>query len=108
VFSNRPLDYTLGHAVWFITSAGGKGSHYRLESAFVVSQAGPCSTPGFLYQATGQGICFPVPVPLNDLHWFPELLQSMGNFGLGVRQTTQQSAIDGLVDIARRNGWHPA
>jgi hypothetical protein len=94
-----------GNTVWFITGSGAGQRQYALGSVFRVAEVGPVNEEGFKHFASGPGHVFEPPVPLNDAEWFPEFKKVMGNFGLGVQETTDPRVIEALRCLAANAGF---
>lgn len=104
LLTSKSVDRLLGNTVWFVTGAGSGEREYALGSVFRVSEVGDAADQGFKHFASGSGHVFRPPVPLNDEKWFPDLLRSMGNFGLGVQETTDERVVSSLTRIATGAG----
>src|ERR1700721_4225907 len=90
LLTSKPVDRLVGNAVWCITGQGIDERRYALRSMFNVNEVGDTADSGFKHFAAGSGHVFRPPVPLNDEIWFPELLRSMGNFGLEVLEVADE------------------
>jgi hypothetical protein len=104
LLTGKSVDRLIGHTVWFITGESSGERQYALGSVFRVNEVGDAAEEGFKHFATGPGHVFRPPIPLNDEQWFPDLLRSMGNFGLGLQEVKEQRVIDALKQFATAAG----
>lgn len=105
VYTNKPVGDLRGNTIWVIAGQGSPKKQYALTSIFTVTDVGEAEHPDFKNYASGDGHQFDPPAELNELDWFTELLKKMANFSLGLQQITEQNHIDGLLEIARRDGF---
>ena len=98
------LRKAVGNTVWIIQgSPDGKRTTYSLHGAYVAdSLQGVAEDPG-LYRIRGaSGIDFNPPIPLNDLEWFPVLLQTQSNFSLGFNRVSDGRVEEELLALRGR------
>jgi hypothetical protein len=106
--TNKAVNHLLHNTVWFITGEGARPRQYALGSVFRVTEVGEATADGFKRFARGPGHVFQPPVPVTDMEWFPEVLRTTGNFGLGVQEVKAEEVIAGLLGLAAHAGCQVA
>jgi hypothetical protein len=102
--TNKPVEQLLHNTVWFITGESSSPRQYCLGSVFRVAEVGDTGEDEFAHYASGPGHAFELPIPVNDLEWFPEVFRSTGHFGLGVQEVKDEAVIAALIQLAADAG----
>jgi hypothetical protein len=88
----------LGGTVWLVTGKG-RPRHYFLCSSFVVDKVDRGNAGRFRNSATGS-MGQDCDIEIGNQPWFPELLKTTGNFGLGLLPISSKAIIQGLQGIS--------
>ena len=98
IVSDKFFESLVGGTVWLVTGKG-RPRRYFLCSSFVVDKVERNNAGRFRNRATGStGRDFDVEI--GELSWFPELLKTTGNFGLGLLPISSKAIIRGLQKAA--------
>lgn len=99
--SNKPVGHLLGNYVWVVTF---KADHdYSLASVFQVTDTGDAQAEGFKHYVSGTGHLFRPWHRIKGEDWFPKLLKTTGNFGLGLQEVSDPFVVAGLLRIAQQD-----
>lgn len=82
VTAKRQARNCKGETVWIIQGHG-KPRTYTLECRFVVDDVEDISDERFTVHATGEGIPFNPPIPLDGFKWFQRFKEKQNNFSFG-------------------------
>jgi hypothetical protein len=99
IVTNKFFTSLVGGTVWLVTSKGRRPRRYFLCSSFVVDEVERDNAGQFPNRAigsTGQDC----DVEIGNQPWFPELLKTTGNFGLGLLPISSKAIIQGLQEVS--------
>ncbi len=98
IVTNKFFASLVGGTVWLVTSKGQRPRRYFLCSSFVVDEVERDNAGRFRNRAIGSKgrDC---EIEIGNQQWFPELLKTTGNFGLGLLPISSEAIIRGLRRI---------
>jgi hypothetical protein len=99
IVTNKFFTSLVGGTVWLVTSKGRQPRRYFLCSSFVVDKVERDNAGRFRNRAIGSRgqDC---DVEIGNQSWFPELLKTTGNFGLGLLPISSKAIIQGLQRVS--------
>jgi len=95
ILTNKDFDSLVGSTVWLVTSKGQRPRRYFLCSSFVIDEVERDKAGRFRNRAVGS-TGRDCDVEIGNQAWFPELLKTTGNFGLGLLPISSKVIIRGL------------
>jgi hypothetical protein len=99
IVTNKFFTELVGGTVWLVTSKGQRPRRYYLCSSFVVDKVERDNAGRFRNRAVGsRGRDFDIEIG-NEV-WFPELLKTTGNFGLGLLPISSRAIVEGFRKVA--------
>lgn len=103
------LKKAIGNTVWVVQGIPDeKKTVFSLCGAYVPDRIDVEDPSSNLYVISGQRVKeFVPPVPLNDLDWFPLLLESQSNFSLGFNRLNNLAVVQALTALQAK-GHQPS
>ena len=105
ILTNKDFDSLVGSTVWLVTSRG-RPRRYFLCASFIVDKVERGNRGRFRNRAVGCNgrDC---DIEIGNEPWFPELLKTTGNFGLGLLPLSNKAVIEELKRVGGREA-HPS
>jgi hypothetical protein len=99
ILTNKDFDSLVGSTVWLVTTKGQRPRRYFLCSSFLVDKVERGNSGRFKNRAVGSKgqDC---DIEIGNEPWFPELMRTTGNFGLGLLPLSSARIIEGFTRVA--------
>lgn len=99
VLANKRVRDLAGDFVWMVGREA-DATDYFLFGRFRIDADGPGDHAEYKYRISGtSGLWIKPPVKLNEMPWFPTLLQKSANFNTAFLAVTDETILDGLRQV---------